>query len=732
MSDASHDHASLNGHIPDTDQSFHMRHQASHLVQPGHPDIEADLAAYAANELTPAERADVARHLAGCAACQATLVETQRIRALLRSLATPAVHPVAAASVASGVLARLARTEGAPDRRASVAMGDDVPVNAHSHAWRNTTGPEQTVPAAPVPRMHRPVYVRRGALIPALAATAAIVLVSALLFGIFGAHLRPKPPVAQPTPRPSGPVLPPYSTIMDMTMLSASDGWAVGSVAEGPSTRTRLGPLNALILHYTGGQWQPVSDTFPDVWLQSVSMYRSDDGWAVGRTMHDPLRGVVLHYSGGHWREVPVPSSLLPTIPPAVAQRMHISSFSPRQVLAVGPGDAFIMDSTAGLILHDRQGAWSVVETVPYGLMEIAMVSDDEGWATTVSGQIYHLRAGKWTTELDLGSSTIISSLHMVSASEGWAVANDSGTTYPPPGLPHPGLSTLWLLRYHDGAWTKSMVPRQLYGAYGAGLSSLASQPSGDGWLGGDITDQQPGLGTAFLLRYQGGQFAPVALPARMDTVGNIVMPTADDGWALGDEGGSQVLLRYHYGVWSVAGQNWGNFDDTVPVNQSRATGWQRYTDPSYGFSLEVPASYVTGGPTLIAQYHDQDPYMMLVFQGPYSSGEQIWVNIYSNPDVDVNPGVCQYLGSGTPITVGAGIAGHQVDRTQATPAPGIPGSVPAVEARFLSGGLYVDIQLSGPGPVSTFMAREGATWQHVLASFTLGAAHPATHACGS
>jgi anti-sigma factor RsiW len=58
-------------------------------VKERHPDVE--LSAYAAGDLGPQERAQVERHLAGCAACSATAADYRR---LLHHLATsPAPTP---------------------------------------------------------------------------------------------------------------------------------------------------------------------------------------------------------------------------------------------------------------------------------------------------------------------------------------------------------------------------------------------------------------------------------------------------------------------------------------------------------------------------------------------------------------------------------------------------------------------------------------------------------------
>src|SRR5438270_12944124 len=59
-----------------------------------------------------------------------------------------------------------------------------------------------------------------------------------------------------------------------MYMLSAGDGWAVGSTA---------------IDHFIGSAWVPVSDPSANV-LNSIHMVSASEGWIVGAA------GTILHY----------------------------------------------------------------------------------------------------------------------------------------------------------------------------------------------------------------------------------------------------------------------------------------------------------------------------------------------------------------------------------------------------------------------------------------------------
>jgi hypothetical protein len=77
--------------------------------------------------------------------------------------------------------------------------------------------------------------------------------------------------------------------ILALSMDSASDGWAVG-YGNGGKYENRY----ALYLHYTNGQWTQVQGPGTDN-LNGVFMLSANEGWAVGSG------GVVMHYQNGAW-----------------------------------------------------------------------------------------------------------------------------------------------------------------------------------------------------------------------------------------------------------------------------------------------------------------------------------------------------------------------------------------------------------------------------------------------
>jgi photosystem II stability/assembly factor-like uncharacterized protein len=132
-----------------------------------------------------------------------------------------------------------------------------------------------------------------------------------------GAHLKTPPnyPVAQPQP-------------LSISMLSSSDGWAVGFSQEN-------------VLHYQQGQWQIVQSPDAAVNLQAVAMVSASEGWAMGV---DPAsnHGVIYHYLNGQWTAV---------VSPTTQGMARIVMLSPDEGWAAGTG---------GTILHYAHGTWSV------------------------------------------------------------------------------------------------------------------------------------------------------------------------------------------------------------------------------------------------------------------------------------------------------------------------------------------------------------------------------------
>jgi hypothetical protein len=229
------------------------------------------------------------------------------------------------------------------------------------------------------------------------------------------------------------------STLMGISMASASEGWAVGSQTTFDASTT-IYTETALLLHYAHGTWMSVATPpLPDyqvVRLNGVSAPSSGEAWAVGEAY--TATGAVdlaLHYTQGKWQ-------VMPTGLPA-----PLSAVS-----AVGAGEAWATGSEnpgtgPGLILHYRAGTWArVASPTPTYLHAIAMRTATDGWIGGDGAAMLHYDgAGRTQMGLVLHGFEI-DGIVAASPTEAWAIGGYRFGTNPN--------DTTTLLRYSDGRWS--------------------------------------------------------------------------------------------------------------------------------------------------------------------------------------------------------------------------------------------------------------------------------------
>jgi hypothetical protein len=189
-----------------------------------------------------------------------------------------------------------------------------------------------------------------------------------------GPRPTPKPtasatPTPTPTPGPScGFAVVPSpnasgvdNTLSDVTVLSATDAWAVGEY-----TLDGYGAVRTMIQHYDGTGWTVVPS--PNRLLGTgrnqintllgVTAVTSSDVWAVGYTvsLDDPYQTLTMHWNGTAWSIVASPNH---TFPGAYNTLLDVAAAGPDDVWAVG-GSAVGGGSGRGLLLHFDGTAWSL------------------------------------------------------------------------------------------------------------------------------------------------------------------------------------------------------------------------------------------------------------------------------------------------------------------------------------------------------------------------------------
>jgi uncharacterized repeat protein (TIGR01451 family) len=186
---------------------------------------------------------------------------------------------------------------------------------------------------------------------------------------------------------------PATSSLDDVFMLGATDGWAVGGVsATGVSSIFRYDVGSGTWVQYPVGT---------SSWLKAVDMVDASEGWAVG------VGGTFVRWNGAAWNG----ASLFPGV---VVNDVDMVSAS--EGWAVGSG---------GAIFH-YDGTWTQLTNSPTSntLNALSMVDANEGWAVGATGTILHYIDGTWQV-VDSPTTKSLNDIQMVSPTEGWAVGQN-------------------------------------------------------------------------------------------------------------------------------------------------------------------------------------------------------------------------------------------------------------------------------------------------------------------
>jgi len=460
-------------------------------------------------------------HLATCARCRQELAAYHGAVMALRAYADPAAGPTA------------------PFSRAEILQMITPATPATSRA------PIRLLHPTPRRAARDPRGILGG--LPAVAVVLLLIGLAAVLFDARG--LLPWLPGFG-----NGSGLSPDTGFTGISMVSADEGWAVGYTVNDRDATTR-----PLMLHYTHGRWMQVAlpaSLDPHTSLTSVAMVSADEGWAVGTVpppaAGGPIKGVLLHYSGGQWRVV---SNALA----GDLVRVRMRTATDGWILGLGNGNG------QSVLLHYNGETWMPVNTpelAGLGFSDIAPLAAHDVWLAardrSEASVLLHYDGRTWSrVPLPLGNAAL-SSLAMLSSSEGWAVGgycgcgSASGTPVlvgpgtptpsplspPTPGLPgsYTGPRGALILHYHNGVWSEVTNPAQAKAEdY---LFDVALAPSGDGWA----------VGFSGVLMYEhGGRWSRVP-DSWTDGLLSVALSSATEGWAVGDAGG---LLHLHDGVWT-------------------------------------------------------------------------------------------------------------------------------------------------------------------------------------
>ncbi|RME45455.1 MAG: hypothetical protein D6791_10695, partial [Chloroflexi bacterium] len=188
-------------------------------------------------------------------------------------------------------------------------------------------------------------------------------------------------------------------------------------------------------------------------------------------------------------------------------------------IYAFSENEAWALGHRRGTIVHLNGDQWEYIGWTGYTYTGLALPAPNEGWAIADTGHIYHFN-GQWSQAPTIRAGGPLRTIQMYSTTEGWA-AGDGGV----------------VVRYTNGRWTESRIPRPFYRGGITGLHVLAPDHV---WAAAslDIGPQAEGA----IFRYRGSGWEEVA----HTPLGPLNAIWMDDdltaGWAVGNDG---LVMRY-------------------------------------------------------------------------------------------------------------------------------------------------------------------------------------------
>lgn len=192
-----------------------------------------------------------------------------------------------------------------------------------------------------------------------------------------------------------------------VTVLSATDAWAVGSYATDGNAFTAT-----LIQHWDGTGWRVIPSpnrlTTPNRntlnVLTSITVVGPDDIWAVGYTvsLDESYQTLVLRWNGSTWSIVDSPNGV-----GSYNALNAVAAAGPDDVWAAGGvpygfegGRRPISSNSPGVLLHWDGRAWATVTPPPAGQFGtrsgLVAVSGDDVWAVG-EGDPWHWNGAEWS-----------------------------------------------------------------------------------------------------------------------------------------------------------------------------------------------------------------------------------------------------------------------------------------------------------------------------------------------
>lgn len=386
--------------------------------------------------------------------------------------------------------------------------------------------------------------------------------------------LRPTAPaitrILAPQPQNTRLPLPTDGAISSLSFSSATDGWAGGNILIPDVQGADWSKAQGYFVRYHEGQWTRSSETYPGAGIAAISMVSADEGWAIGTTNWDQATNTnghdfLLHYTGGHWHNLGtfVPQDTLLT-------DLHMSvagwGYATGSANVPVPGQSSVEQVLA--IAVYQAGTWRMIQTSFQAFSTHAvMVSPDEGWAAVGdehgSGAIYHYQHGTWTSVAVMDG--IAYGLSMASPQDMWALGVKCGPA-PTPSTHYPSAQLCLLNPYHfDGStWSRVPSPDPVTILTSGSVNGyyLAADETSAAWIAIAHTAQDPKSPdmwqyTSDLYHFASGRWSKLTLPVPNVNVASVVSDHNGGTWALalGVHPDKGYCLYYDGTAWHIYGR---------------------------------------------------------------------------------------------------------------------------------------------------------------------------------
>ncbi len=341
------------------------------------------------------------------------------------------------------------------------------------------------------------------------------------------------------------------SYLRSVTMITATDGWAVGSNDQGRYT---------LILHWDGMNWRIVQPYNLHGHLEDVVARGPNDVWAVGQGRDLNAGVLVLHWDGLAWQSTPAPN---PSAEDNIAYGMA----------ATGGGDLWLVGaagpSTAHQTLIERNPAcvggpptatptpncatgWNPVTSPNTGstdtqLNGVAVMAPDAVWAVGKDGLILYWDGASWGVVPSVPAQEMqFSAVAATAPDDVWAV-----------GSYRDGVVERTLVEHWDGGnW--SIVPSPNPPPGDNRLYAVTALASNDVWAVGIWGPSGPVR--TLVEHWDGVEWSVVPSPSLSQINSWLLGVTAhgpNDIWAVGysdDYRASNVLIEHWDGTaWAIS-----------------------------------------------------------------------------------------------------------------------------------------------------------------------------------